>query len=109
MFHVKRVRERSVRRWILLLLTLWPLAYAVAFLYLFVQSWTTNDGRLFSPWVIAAHLLAFTTIVGLYVVYLRDLLRRNLPSESQAIWGVLMGLLGPAAMLAYWWRYVLPA
>lgn len=49
MFHVKRVLQKLVRRWILLLLTLWPLVYMGAFLYLFVQAWVAAAERIFSP------------------------------------------------------------
>jgi hypothetical protein len=90
-------------------MTVWPLLYMGAFMYLFARAWFADDETIFSPAVIVLHVLALLTNVGLLVVYIRDLLRRELPSESQAIWGVLMGLLGPLAMLPYWWRFIRPA
>jgi hypothetical protein len=96
-----------VRRWILLLLTVWPLLYGGAFVYFFVLAWVQEDETIFSAWLIGLHGFALATNVALLVVYVRDVLRRReLSSEGQAVWGVLMGLLGPLAMLPYWWRYL---
>jgi hypothetical protein len=96
-----------VRRWILLLMTVWPLLYGGAFASFFAQAWFQEDETIFSAWMIGLHVLALGTNVALLVIYVRDVLRRReLSSESQAIWGVLMGLLGPLAMLPYWWLYV---
>ena len=107
MFHVKRVNARCMRRWILLIATLWPLIYMPAFAWLMIRALRSEgaDDAVFSPITIAAHLLAFATIVVLLVIYIRDLLRRDLSDESQVVWGVLMTVLGPVVMLAYWWRY----
>ena len=109
MFHVKRVIRSPVRRWILLIMTVWPVLYMGAFLYFFAQAWFAEDETIFSPLMIVLHVLALLTNVTLLVIYVRDVLRRDLSSESQAVWGVLMGLLGPLAMLPYWWRFIRPA
>ena len=96
-----------MRRSILLVATVWPLVYMPVFAWLMLRAWRSGgaDDAVFSPFTIGAHLLAFATIVVLLVIYIRDLLRRDLPDESQAIWGVLMAVFGPFVMLAYWWRY----
>jgi hypothetical protein len=90
-------------------MTLWPLLYMGAFTYFFAKSWIDQDETIFSPVVIALHVLALLTNVTLLVIYVRDVFRRDLPEQQQAIWGVAMGLLGPLAMLPYWWRFIGPA
>jgi hypothetical protein len=96
-----------VRRWLLLAATVWPTAYIAGFAVLLVRAIATN-GRadaITSPVIIPVHVTAFLTVAALFVVYVRDLSRRDLSEEHQAIWGVLLALLGPPAMLAYWWRF----
>lgn len=101
MFHVKRVNARSMRRWILLMATVWPLIYMPVFAWLMVRAIRSEgaDDGVFSPITITAHLLAFATMLMLLVIYIRDVLRRDLSDESQIVWGVLMTVFGPVVML----------
>jgi hypothetical protein len=87
--------------------TIWPLIYIPMFAWLMIRAIRSEgaDDAVFSPITITAHLLAFATILILLVIYIRDVLRRDLSDESQAVWGVLMTVFGPVVMLVYWWRY----
>ena len=90
------------------LFTLWPLVYMTFFAVRMLQFWTTGDDTLTSSWIIPAHVLAFLTMVALLVIYELDLFRHNhrLNDEWRLIWAVLLAVIGPLAMLTYWWRHM---
>ena len=98
----------EVRRWLLPLVTIWPLVYRTFFAVQWFRAFATSDDTLFSPWIIAIHVLAFCTNVGLIIVYELHLFRRNdrVDDAWRAIWAVLLGVLVNPAMLVYWWRYI---
>ncbi|RKQ92446.1 hypothetical protein C8N24_2292 [Solirubrobacter pauli] len=90
-------------RALVLAVTLLVLAHMVLFAVGFARAWTTGDDDLLaSPAMIGAHVAAFAAVIVLVVTYARDVFKRDLPDDQQAIWAVLMCVTGPLAMVPYW-------
>ncbi len=103
----------QVRRYVLLVATLWPVAYMVFFMAVIAIAATAGggdpDAELPIPFgfLLALHLLTMLITLALIVIYVIDVFRNPRVSQDHRIlWLILILLGGLLAMPVYWWLHL---
>jgi hypothetical protein len=96
-----------VRRWLLLIATLVPLAYMLLFVGAFAAVRAGGDDFLIGPVGVVLHLATIFWSMGLLAIYVLDVLRNpKLDETLRIVWTVSLVLATIVAMLVYWWLYL---
>ena len=105
-----------MRRYLLLVATLWPLAYMLFFFAVVgiasVAGGGEPDGNLPIPFgvLIALHLLTMIVTLALIVIYAIDVFRNpRVDPDHRVLWLILILLGGIIAMPVYWWLHLRPS
>jgi hypothetical protein len=105
-----------VRRWLLFIATLWPIAYMLLFILVVGVSTVQGGGDpdndpFLIPFglLIALHLGTMLVVVGLLVVYIIDVFRNpRLEETHRVLWAIVLFMGNAIAMPVYWWLYMRP-
>lgn len=88
------------------LLTAWPFAYALLFIFFVLGMMFERPGRISDlfPLVIVVHLLTVMLALGLLVFYLIDVFRNDrVHKDQKALWAIVLFFGGAIAMPFYWY------
>ena len=104
-----------MRRSLLLIVTLWPIAYMLFFFAVVgiatVAGGGDPDNDLPIPFglLVALHLLTMLVTLALIVIYVIDVFRNpRVDPDHRILWLILILLGGIVAMPVYWWLHMRP-
>jgi hypothetical protein len=106
----------QVRRYLLLVATLWPIAYMLFFFAVVGIAAAAGggdpDNELSVPFavLIALHLFTMLVTLALIVIYVIDVFRNpRVDPDHRVLWLILILLGGIIAMPVYWWLHLRPS